>query len=478
MSPDEIPHLEGKKTENGVQHSAHNQVPNQILQSADSTRAQAFETLRPIDSQAEELNKIISNGAPQIFKLLSIKGQRAFFPKSGILAQGAEAKGLDINATIGVGLNDDGTAMALNSILENFNLEPKESISYSPSYGQPELRELWHQEIKQQNPSLNPEAVFSKPIVVTGLTNGLRVASELFVNAGDQISITEDYWENYNLTFEEGSFGIIKNYPTFNESNGFNIAGLNSYLEEEGKKKIILLNYPNNPTGYTPTKTEADEIAKTILNAANNGKNITVILDDAYFGLAYEEDTFKESMFSKIADLHENVLAVLIKGESKEGYAYGLRAAGITFAYKGMTPEVATAFEDKAAGIVRGMESNCATASQFAIINSRKSPNYQKEKQENFDTLETRYQKIKELLKTNPHYEKHFRAMPFNSGYFMCIRPVSLGAEELRKTLIKNHSTGTINVDNRLIRVAFSSVPTEKLPEVFENIYQACESLS
>ncbi len=68
--------------------------------------------------------------------------------------------------------------------------------------------------------------------------------------------------------------------------------------------------------------------------------------------------------------------------------------------------------------------------------------------------------------------------MPFNSGYFMCIQPVSFGAEELRKTLIKNHSTGTINVDNRLIRVAFSAVPAERLSEVFDNIYQACESLS
>ena len=62
--------------------------------------------------------------------------------------------------------------------------------------------------------------------------------------------------------------------------------------------------------------------------------------------------------------------------------------------------------------------------------------------------------------------------MPFNSGYFMCVRPIGVDAEILRKELIANYSTGVI-VLSGLVRLAFSSVPTDKIPQMFENIYQA-----
>ena len=62
--------------------------------------------------------------------------------------------------------------------------------------------------------------------------------------------------------------------------------------------------------------------------------------------------------------------------------------------------------------------------------------------------------------------------MPFNSGYFMCIRPIGVEAETLRRKLIEDYSTGVI-VLSGLVRLAFSSVPTEKIPLLFENIYQA-----
>ena len=60
--------------------------------------------------------------------------------------------------------------------------------------------------------------------------------------------------------------------------------------------------------------------------------------------------------------------------------------------------------------------------------------------------------------------------MPCNSGYFMCIKPKGVDAEELRQKLIKDYSTGTIMLSG-LIRIAIIAVPTEKLGKLFENIY-------
>ena len=66
--------------------------------------------------------------------------------------------------------------------------------------------------------------------------------------------------------------------------------------------------------------------------------------------------------------------------------------------------------------------------------------------------------------------------MPFNSGYFMCIKPNGVDAEELRKHLIAKYSTGTIMLDG-LIRLAFSAVPTEKLDQLFANVDAAVRDL-
>jgi hypothetical protein len=59
--------------------------------------------------------------------------------------------------------------------------------------------------------------------------------------------------------------------------------------------------------------------------------------------------------------------------------------------------------------------------------------------------------------------------MPFNSGYFMCVKPVGVEAEPVRRRLIADYQTGTI-VLGGLLRLAFSSVPLERLEALFANL--------
>ena len=66
--------------------------------------------------------------------------------------------------------------------------------------------------------------------------------------------------------------------------------------------------------------------------------------------------------------------------------------------------------------------------------------------------------------------------MPFNSGYFMCVKPVGVDAERVRRQLIEKYSTGTI-VLSGLIRLAFSTVPAAKLPTLFANVDAAIRDL-
>lgn len=66
--------------------------------------------------------------------------------------------------------------------------------------------------------------------------------------------------------------------------------------------------------------------------------------------------------------------------------------------------------------------------------------------------------------------------MPFNSGYFMCVKPIGVDNEGLRKELISNYSTGVI-VLSGLIRLAFSAVPTNLVENLFANLHSAIQKL-
>ena len=66
--------------------------------------------------------------------------------------------------------------------------------------------------------------------------------------------------------------------------------------------------------------------------------------------------------------------------------------------------------------------------------------------------------------------------MPFNSGYFMCVKPIGVDVEELRKELIANYSTGVIVLVG-LIRLAFSAVPTSMIEALFANLHDAIRKL-
>ena len=244
-----------------------------------------------------------------------------------------------------------------------------------------------------------------------------------------------------------------------------------------GNKKILILNFPNNPTGYTATLADAKRIVSAVRAAAAKGKKIVVLCDDAYFGLVYEKGIHGESLFAEFSDLHRNVLAVKLDGTTKEDYVWGLRVGFVTFAFKGATADQLKAFEAKAAGNVRSGISNVTSIGQHLALRAYEDPRYAAQKREKFAVLKKRYRQIRLILKTHPEYAKRFEVMPFNSGYFMCVKPIGVDAEKVRRHLVAKYSVGTI-VLSGLIRIAFSTVPAAKLDKLFASVASAIADLS
>ena len=417
---------------------------------------------------AESLNAELSANDCRVFNMLSQQGKAIFFPSKGILGQGAEAKGAEINATIGTALEDDGSPLTLPCVQSALNL-PKSSFLYSPSFGDPNLRAAWKEQIIRKNPSIQGKK-FSSPVVTAALTHAISCAAYLFLDEGDEVILPDLYWDNYELVFENGKNAKLRTFNTF-KNGGFDTEALRNALQGNGKK-VLLLNFPNNPTGYTATEQEAEEIANILKETAEKGTPVVALLDDAYFGLVYEDGVYTESLFAKLADASENLLAVKLDGPTKEDYVWGFRVGFMSFAWKNASDDQLKAMEAKAAGVVRGNISNAPSISQKILLAAYQSENYLAEKQEKYNTLKKRYDCILEVFKNHPEYKETFEPMPFNSGYFMCIRPIGVEAETLRRKLIEDYSTGVI-VLSGLVRLAFSSVPTEKIPLLFENIYQA-----
>jgi aspartate/methionine/tyrosine aminotransferase len=83
--------------------------------------------------------------------------------------------------------------------------------------------------------------------------------------------------------------------------------------------------------------------------------------------------------------------------------------------------------------------------------------------------LRERYRRSREIL---ARLRGPLEPLPFNSGYFLCFELSEGGAEALRLRLLHEHGIGTVSIQDRYLRVAYSTVDTERLEELYTTIYR------
>lgn len=409
------------------------------------------------------------------YDLLSDYGLRMYVPK-GIIVQSAEAKqkATRFNATIGVAL-ENGTAMYIPAMKAQFapTMKVGEIFPYAPMGGLPALRKLWKEDMIAKNPLLKGKPI-SLPIVTSGLTNSLSIACSLFVEIGGDVILPDLYWENYNLILDEQRQANKILFPLFRD-NAFNTEGLDQALTSAEDCVTVILNFPNNPTGYTPTEAEADCIAAILKKHADAGKRITLITDDAYFGLFFDDEPCRQSLFARACDLSENILAIKCDGATKEEMVWGFRIAFITYGCKGFTEEQYDALMQKTMGAIRGSLSNCSLSAQNILLKGMADPNHAADKKLGIEKIGERYFALRKALKKHEK-EDFLKALPFNSGYFMLFW-CSCDAEELRTLLMNEFQTGVIRCDDHHIRLAFSSVDAPDIEDLIDTVYKAASKL-
>jgi aspartate/methionine/tyrosine aminotransferase len=420
--------------------------------------------------------------APEILAMLSSMGRRLYFPK-GILSQSAEAKqkAKRFNATIGIATEGDGPMHLASAAKHLVDIDPAEAFPYAPPAGQLALRERWRDKQLAENPSLSGKRV-SLPVVTSAITHGLSLVADLFVDPGDRMLLPDKLWGNYRLTYEVQHGAKIATYPFFAEG-GFNTEGFARALAENAAgrdKLIVLLNFPNNPTGYMPTLAEGEALVAALIAQAEAGTRLVAVFDDAYFGLFYHlgAPSMTESLFAMAANQHPNLLAVKLDGATKELFVWGLRCGFITLGpgRAASADEACDVLDAKLRGAIRGGISNIPQLSQSIVRKVLESPTIDAERAQKLETLRARAEKVYEVANA-PRFAESWGVYPFNSGYFMCVAVKGVEAEKVRLHLLDTYGIGVIATGPTDIRIAFSCLEVEGVEPLFEDLHKAIQDM-
>lgn len=428
-----------------------------------------------INPLAKELNDTLSGSV--VDALLSEMGKRLYFP-NGIISQGGEAaeNAHLANGTIGMAVSK-GTPIELESYKKLMpSLSPKETVAYAKTAGNPNVRQIWKEKLIQKNPDLKNKKI-SLPILVPGLTAALSYVSDLFVDENKPLIAADPSWDNYELIVSARRGSEFHQFKCF-ENGKFNISGFEKALKSDAEKygsARVILNFPQNPSGYSPTKDEAKQIVNIVKEIAESGKKVLVLSDDAYFGLNYEDDIESQSLFAYMADLHENVLAIKADGPTKEDFAWGFRTGFITFGSKGLSDEQINALQIKFMSAIRSSVSCSSTVSQSLVLHALSDVEHESQKLQMREMLKRRYDLVRNFV--NNHTSKVLEPLPFNSGYFMSFNVKTGNAEDIRKKLLSEKGIGIIQIDKNTLRIAFSSIDEDKIEKVYSEIYNVAESM-
>ncbi len=144
------------------------------------------------------------------------------------------------------------------------------------------LAELKEEICKYLNRKYNLSYNFKKEVLVTvGGSEAIDAALRAMVNPGEEVIIPEPCYVSY-LPCVQLTYGIPV-IIELQEKNQFKLTPEELLNAITDKTKVLVLPFPNNPTGAIMTREDLEEIAKICIE-----KDIFVISDEIYSELSYK----------------------------------------------------------------------------------------------------------------------------------------------------------------------------------------------
>jgi aminotransferase len=220
--------------------------------------------------------------------------------------------------SLGVGEPDFVTPWSIREACI-FSLE-KGYTSYTSNWGLLELREAISDKIYEESGvNYDPEGGI---LVTTGVSEAFDLALRAIINPGDEVILHEPCYVSYKpcTVFAGGTPACVATRV----EDKFELRAEAVEEKIKDKTKVIILSYPNNPTGAALSKKDLEEIADVA-----NEHDLIVISDEIYGKLTYEGE---HTCFSSLNGMGERT--ILLNGFSKAyamtgwriGYAAGNKA--------------------------------------------------------------------------------------------------------------------------------------------------------
>jgi len=322
-----------------------------------------------------------------LYNAFSERGKRIFLPDGIFYWSSRAKKEADIIGTIGSAYGfekdfiDGGSSKWVPCYMDGIGkytqFDINNIVPYASIGGLTDTRELWkewlvkksnYKESVEEQKLLRLKKYITNPIITSGITNGIFSACSLFLDPGESIISPNKRWGNYDNIIVKNLGAKIKSFDFFKD-NKINIQGFSQAIDEileTQNKVVIILNFPNNPTGYVPTKEEAKEIVSLLIEKQKGNIPFVVIVDDAYEPFIYGEKCIEKSIFYDLHQTDKNIIPIKLDGITKELLLYGGRIGFITI---GLKPEwvkndeeleiLKAEINNKLEGLNRSTISNC-----------------------------------------------------------------------------------------------------------------------
>ena len=338
-------------------------------------------------------------------------------------------KGKDavVNATIGVLLDEEGKFVVLSSVNEVFKtLEAGEFAEYAPIGGIPGYKAAV---LKDTFGSYEPKR-HTVAVATPGGTGAIHNTIANYSEPGDKVLLTDWYWGPYGTI--AGEIGrSLHTFKLVNEAGTFNTEDFEKQvmaLLEAQDRLVIILNTPaHNPTGYSLTVDEWEEVA-SVLDRVPDDKRVTLLVDVAYLDFAGEAEEYR-AFLPVLDSMGENILPVIAYSFSKSFTLYGMRCGAMICMAE--TEEIADEFRKVCEYSARAAWSNCTRAPQVMLSKIYEDPallaRIQEERAGFRDMLLRRGKAFEAAAK-----EAGLEIVPFDAGFFAsvpCENPDAVGAE-------------------------------------------------
>ncbi len=316
--------------------------------------------------------------------------------------------------SLGVGEPDFDTPWHIRD--EGIYALEKGKTFYTSNAGLKELREeICNYLDRTQGIKYNP---LKEVIVTVGGSEAIDIGLRAIINAGDEVIIPQPAYVSYEpCTILAGAKPVIINLKAENE---FRLTAEELEMAITEKTKVLILPFPNNPTGAIMEREDLEKIAEVIRK-----HDIYVMSDEIYGELTYKG---KHVSIASIAGMKERT--ILINGFSKAYAMTGWRlgyACGPEAIIKQMTK-------------IHQFAIMCApTTSQYAAVEALKNGD------DDVKMMRQAYNQRRRFL-LNAFKEMKLECFePFGAFYvFPCIKEFGMTSEEFATRFLEEEKVAAV----------------------------------